>query len=149
MGAINTQLISCPWLNVTAIDLVSRHKKIKQCDFFALVPNSEYDVIVSSMVINCVPDAKQRGKMLRLYRSHLRPNGLVFLMLPVLCLYDSKYMTYDKFVDIVHSIGFEVVATKKSPKIAFFALKCAEPLVSNSSKYDPDYSKRNEFNVFI
>ena len=88
-------------------------------------------------------------KLKQMYRSHLRPNGLVFLMLPVLCLYDSKYMTYEKFVDILHFIGFEVMATKKSPKIAFFALKCGELSRSHVSSYDPDFSKRNEFNVFI
>jgi 25S rRNA (adenine2142-N1)-methyltransferase len=50
VGAINTQLLSCPWLNVRAIDLNSRHEKIEQCDFFSLEPSEEFQVIVLSMV---------------------------------------------------------------------------------------------------
>ncbi|KAJ0403842.1 hypothetical protein ATCC90586_000508 [Pythium insidiosum] len=99
VGAINTQLLSCPWLNVRAIDLNSKHEKIEQCDFFSLVPAGEYDVLVSSMVINCVPDAPSRGKMLQLSFQHLRPGGLFFLMLPLLCLRNSMYMTYSRSDD--------------------------------------------------
>lgn len=50
MGAINTQLLSCPWLDVRAIDLNSRHERIEQRDFFDLKPSGEFQVLVSSMV---------------------------------------------------------------------------------------------------
>ena len=49
VGAINTNLHGQPWLNVRGIDLLSRHPKIEQIDFFALVPSGHYDVLVNSM----------------------------------------------------------------------------------------------------
>ncbi|KAL7682869.1 putative S-adenosylmethionine-dependent methyltransferase Bmt2 [Plasmopara halstedii] len=77
LGAINTQLLSCPWLIVRAIDLKYRHKRIEQCDFFSLKPAGEF---VSSVVLNCTPGAVKRGQMLRMYREHLMDGGLLFLM---------------------------------------------------------------------
>lgn len=79
VGAINTQLVNTPWLNTDALDLNSRHPKIQQIDFFEFpcVPG-EYDVVVSSMVINCMPTAHQRGALLTKCRRHLRPKGFFF-----------------------------------------------------------------------
>ncbi|KAF4322536.1 hypothetical protein BBO99_00002938 [Phytophthora kernoviae] len=51
VGAINNQLLSCPWLDVRAIDLNSRHEKIEQRDFFSLKPAGEFQVVVSSMLM--------------------------------------------------------------------------------------------------
>lgn len=123
VGAINTQLLSCPWLDVRAIDLNSRHDKIEQCDFFSLSPEGEFQVIVSSMVLNCVPDPTSRGRMLQLYYEHLKPGGLLFLMIPLLCLRYSKFMTYDRFVQILEAVGFRLRETKDSPKVSFFCLE--------------------------
>lgn len=74
-------------------------------------------------VINCVPDPTSRGQMLQLYYEHLQPSGLLFLMLPLLCLRHSKFMTYDRFVAILEAVGFRVRETKDSPKVAFFCLE--------------------------
>ncbi|KAF1318182.1 Rrna methyltransferase, partial [Globisporangium splendens] len=123
VGAINTQLLTCPWLNVRAIDLNSRHERIEQRDFFDLKAEGEFQVLVSSMVLNCVPDAVSRGKMLKLYYEHLQPSGHLFLMIPLLCLRNSKFMTYARFVEILKAVGFFVKETKDSPKVSFFCLE--------------------------
>jgi hypothetical protein len=34
VGAINTQILSTPWMDVDAIDLISRNERIEQIDFF-------------------------------------------------------------------------------------------------------------------
>lgn len=152
VGAINTQLLSCPWLNVRAIDLNSRHIRIEQCDFFGLKPAGEFQVVVSSMVLNCVPSADKRGQMLRLYRQHLKKGGLLFLMLPLLCLRHSQYMTYSRFTYILEAVGFRVRETKESPKVAFFCLERTESVnevASFSRKLLLSDSKRNDFSVVI
>ena len=125
VGAINTQLLNCPWMNVHAIDLQSRHDRIHQCDFFTFAtPRAEYDVLVSSMVINCVPDPLERGKMLRMYFEHVQPGGHVFLMLPLLCLTRSKHMQMQDFVHLLtQKLTFRLIETKTSPKVAFFCLQ--------------------------
>ena len=113
VGAINTELLTTPGLQVRAIDLLSRQAGIEQKDFFDLADEIEpsqdceekktatngspssllslknqlrYDVIVVSMVINCVPTPKDRGRMLVMLKQMLEPGGLLFLTLPVSCL---------------------------------------------------------------
>lgn len=50
VGAINLQLSSCPWLSVFAIDIHSQHPSIQEIDFFDVLPEFKYDVVVCSMV---------------------------------------------------------------------------------------------------
>ncbi|TMW62390.1 hypothetical protein Poli38472_009883 [Pythium oligandrum] len=153
VGAINTQLLSCPWLNVRAIDLNSKHEKIEQCDFFSLKPSGEYQVIVSSMVINCVPDAPSRGRMLQLYYEHLQPSGLLFLMLPLLCLRNSKFMTIKRFREILEAVGFHIKETKDSPKVSFFCLEKLPDKQPSGKKFPQQMlvpgAKRNAFSVVL
>lgn len=127
-------------LDVHAIDIRSTDDRIQEIDFFDLplphVTSNEgaqqrpaYDVLVNSMVINCVTAPEQRGKMLRLCYQQLRPGGVLFLTLPKLCLKQSRYMTCKYFEDILtDGVGFEIMdeSTKDSPKLAFFVLKRPE-----------------------
>lgn len=152
VGAINTQLLSCPWLNVRAIDLKSRHARIEQCDFFSLKPAGEFQIVVSSMVLNCVPGAEKRGHMLRLYREHLQEGGLCFLMLPLLCLRHSQFMTYTRFIKILEAVGFRVRETKDSPKVTFLCLERSGSVDKNvffPQKRMMACNKRNNFSVVI
>mmetsp|Transcript_36090 Transcript_36090/g.46348 ORF Transcript_36090/g.46348 Transcript_36090/m.46348 type:complete len:310 (+) Transcript_36090:65-994(+) len=139
VGAINTTLLSCDWMDVDAIDLKSTHPDIKEMDFFDLKPEGKYDTVVSSMVINCVPGALRRGEMLRRYLMHLKPTGYLFLTLPRLCLNNSKFITYSLFKELLEVLGFEIVSTKESPKVAFFCCKVSsrvpEPSVGNSAVF--------------
>ena len=152
-------------LHVKAIDLRSTNPRIEQRDFFEL-PLSEqpYDVLVNSMVINCVPSAPDRGRMLALLYHQLRPGGLCFLTLPRLCLNQSRYITMDLFKEMLtDGVGFELVRDRESPKVAFFVLKrpvedigadkprsrrlnakfTKKPIINKAKKY------RNEFGVVL
>ncbi|DBA00285.1 TPA: hypothetical protein N0F65_001480 [Lagenidium giganteum] len=154
VGAINTQLLSCPWLDVRAIDLVSRNEKIEQRDFFTITPEGNMDVVVSSMVLNCVPDPMSRGKMLQMYYEHLKPSGHLFLMIPLLCLRHSKFMTYDRFCDILRAVGFEIREKKDSPKVSFFCLQRASQAAPDTTKRFPQKllnrgEKFNDFSVVL
>ena len=116
-------------LDVTAIDIRSTDPRIQQIDFFNLPPSepeSCYDVIVNSMVINCVTTPELRGKMLLLCFQHLRPGGVCFLTLPKLCLIQSKYMSRSYFEEILtRGVGFDIVheVGRESPKISFYVLR--------------------------
>lgn len=123
VGAINTQLLGCSWLQVRAIDLESRHARIEELDFFALPPRAEFAVVVNSMVINCVPTAAARGEMLRRCRDHLRPGGHLFLMLPRLCLMRSPYITPARMQRLLRMVGFSLVLTHQTPRVAFYCLQ--------------------------
>ena len=130
VGAINTQLIvasSKPGVRMTvrAIDLRSTSPEIESQDFNQLpVPSPPiYDAIVCSMVINCVPTPEERGTMLKLLHAQLVPGGHCFLMLPLLCLNNSKFITKKIFVQMLRALGFEVSETKETPKIWFGVLR--------------------------
>ena len=85
IGAINTQLLSTPWLQVRSVDLRAppsgapnekkKRKRIEAIDFFdvaRLPQRGEFDAVVCSMVLNCLTTPGQRGEMLRGIRRHLR-----------------------------------------------------------------------------
>ncbi|CAK4758436.1 unnamed protein product [Aphanomyces euteiches] len=165
VGAINTQLVVCPWLNVLAIDLISRNHNIQQIDFFDLDLSKRFDVVVSSMVINCVPTPEKRGKvyiqwldltcysgeMLERTWIHLNPSGHFFLMLPLLCLTNSNYMTVDHFEAIIQSVGFSIREKKETPKIAFYCLQKQPTQPSTKPRFPQTMlrpgPKRNDFSV--
>ena len=113
-------------MNVRAIDLRTESSLIEVCDFNALSVSEEsakYDVIVCSMVINCVPTPERRGVMLRRLRNFTKVGGLVFLMLPLLCVTQSKYLTKDSFLNmLVKVLKFEIREVKETPKILFVVL---------------------------
>jgi hypothetical protein len=50
VGAINTQLLDHPRLDVRAIDINSQNPRIEECNFFSIEPKSNYDAVVCSMV---------------------------------------------------------------------------------------------------
>ena len=130
VGAINTQLLEAAQrsngkLAVTAIDLKSSHAGIEEADFlhFPLPDDGAYDVIVCSMVLNCVNTAEDRGKMIcRLYDFTV-PNGLVFMTIPKTCLELSPYLDIPAFSEILEAVGFEIAQQKSSPKLCFFILR--------------------------
>jgi len=134
VGAINTDLMSAKFLDVRAIDVRSRHPKIEQIDFFDLPVErlaGAYDVVHSSMVVNCVSTAEMRGEMLARTVAMLRANGLFFLMLPRRCVTSSSRMSLEKLTRLLRACGLRVVEQKSTPKVMFF---CCEKLAKPASE---------------
>lgn len=97
IGAVNTQLLACPWLAVRAIDVRAAARGVEAVDFFDLpLPppaqgeggaESHFDVIVCAMVLNCVATPELRWQMLVRMRAHLKsPGGVAILALPRRCV---------------------------------------------------------------
>lgn len=120
------------WLKNTPIDLRSQHPSILEQDFFLRpLPSSEdesFDLISCSLVLNFVDDPARRGmcskdlvfkaflrphvgKMLQLIHEHLRPSSesLLFLVLPLPCVNNSRYLTLPVLAEIMEAIGFILV----------------------------------------
>ena len=123
VGAVNTQLMSVPWLEVRAIDIKAQHPRIEQVDFFDITPKGNFDVVVASMVLNCVSSPLERGSMLALTRKHLTPGGHLFLMIPRRCIENSPYCSSEVLSDALWVVGLKVVDMKLSPKVAFFCAR--------------------------
>ena len=139
VGAINTELLEAAKqtkvledgtlvskyrLSTRAIDLRASQEGIEEADFL-VYPLNNYDVVVCSMVINCVPRPEQRGLMLARLYHQLLPGGLCFLTLPRLCLNQSPYMSMERFKCLLTEtgVGFQLEESKESPKVAFFVLR--------------------------
>ena len=123
-----------PAVDVVRIDLKSTHPLIAEQDFMQLsLPSSEsdkFDIISLSLVLNFVPDHKQRGEMLLRTTKFLKLNvkddegsclPAVFLVLPLPCVSNSRYLTHDHLQTIMESIGYRLTKSKSSSKI-FYSL---------------------------
>lgn len=113
---------------MTAIDLLARHDRIWQTDFFTLPKALRFHAISNSMVLNSVPTPKARGEMLRQCHQYLRRDrGHLFLMLPRSCLTHSRRLTLDAFRRrVLPHYGFRLVKEHATPKVAFFVLQAVE-----------------------
>lgn len=135
-------------IDVRAIDLNSMHPGIETADFLTFpIADPKYDVLVCSMVINCVTKPEQRGLMLARLYHQLRPEGLCFLTLPRLCLNLSPSTTMDSFKQMLSDggVGFQIQQTKESPKVAFFVLR-RPPSDTNRAPFQKKWTKIITFN---
>ena len=122
------------WIHVSPIDINSQHPLILQQDFFDRpipIPSpspspsspasshsqSQFHVISCSLVLNFVDDPHQRGRMLRLMHQHLLPDpsSLVFLVLPLPCVNNSRYLDRERLVTIMEQVGFKMVRERWKP----------------------------------
>ncbi|KAH6918785.1 nucleolus protein [Coprinopsis sp. MPI-PUGE-AT-0042] len=113
------------WISVSPIDLNSRHPQIHKQDFLLLPPSEnlgKWDAISLSLVLNFVPDAKDRGKMLRLCWDFLKEDGLLFIALPLPCLSNSRYLDFSHFTFLMHEVGFAQLKEKwkATGKMAYY-----------------------------
>jgi 25S rRNA (adenine2142-N1)-methyltransferase len=92
-----------------------------------------YDVVSLSLVVNYVPEPKGRGDMLRhsarFLRQGMHPKlpgskmydmlPALFLVLPLPCLDNSRYLTEEKLKSIMASLGYEISKVKRSGKLYY------------------------------
>jgi 25S rRNA (adenine2142-N1)-methyltransferase len=128
VGAINTDLVvdatqKYPLLSVRSIDLNSMHPAIEEADFLQLPLEATYDVLVCSMVLNCVTTASDRGRMMLRLSYFLENDGILFLTIPKSCLTLASYMSIERFQEILKDCGFEITEANETPKISFFQCK--------------------------
>ena len=136
VGAINIQFHSCSFMTVRSIDLNSQHPLIEEIDFFDIPPTAAYDVVVASMVINCVPSPQKRAEMLARLNAHLTNNGVLFLVLPTRCITSKFVGGLVLFNEVLRCVGLvdvkcDKLEIKNSPKLSYFVLKRSFPSLTN------------------
>jgi len=144
VGAINVELLGCPWLDVRAIDLRSVDPRIETADFFTVPAEGRYDAVVCSMVLNSVPDPVQRGRMLRLLRGHLRdPPGesVLFLTLPRTCLEHGLIGVGGFEQVLLPACGLKCVKKRLTPKVALFVCVGQDPESGLAERYRADVER--------
>ncbi|WVW79047.1 hypothetical protein I302_101010 [Kwoniella bestiolae CBS 10118] len=109
------------WIDNHPIDLHSQHPDILEQDFLQRpLPAREqdaFDVVSCSLVLNFVSSPADRGKMLSLIHKQLKdlPNSFLFLVLPLPCLANSRYLSLSTFQDLMRIIGFTLEREQWKP----------------------------------
>jgi len=152
VGAITLHYKGISWLDVMAIDINPLDQYVLKQDFFELEePQGSFDVIILSLVLNFVGDIRKRGLMLKKCqillreKDHSNPQdlgGLLFLVLPLACTANSRYLTQELLLEILEALGFKLLEHKDSPKLTFFVLQLVKKKVYR-------YGKRNNFCILL
>lgn len=148
-------------LEVTRIDLNSQELGILKQDFMERpLPSKKeerFHLISLSLVLNYVPDATGRGEMLKRCVKFLTSEcpisftPTLFLVLPVACVDNSRYLTEERLLDILASLGFRLVQSKRTPKLIYQLWHYFGESAPRSFKKDmlnPGH-KRNNFAVIL
>ncbi|KAF8894424.1 putative methyltransferase-domain-containing protein [Infundibulicybe gibba] len=105
--------VSCAsWIAATPMDLRSRHPSILEQDFLLMneeMHHEKWDLISLSLVLNFVPKPAERGRMLRLAHGMIIPKGYLFLVLPLPCVLNSRYLTIEHLRALMSAAGFEQI----------------------------------------
>jgi len=122
-------------IEMTRIDLNSQSLGIEKQDFMERpLPESSvesFDVISLSLVLNYAPDPIQRGEMLKRVAQHLRDVDAedttkatvlpaLFLVLPLPCVENSRYLNEQLLMRIMTNMGFTVQKKKKTSKLCYY-----------------------------
>ncbi|KAL0473679.1 putative methyltransferase domain-containing protein [Neurospora intermedia] len=170
VGALSTKN-ACAQSNhfdITRIDLNSQEPGILEQDFMERpLPKDEsekFDIISLSLVLNFVPDHKDRGKMLvrttQFLTSPKRFSGTtaaffpsLFLVLPAPCVTNSRYLDQERLAAIMESIGYEMVESKTTQRLVYYLWRRTSDQVGNDRPFRKEEirsgSSRNNFAITL
>lgn len=147
-------------IEMTRIDLNSQGPGIEKQDFMERpLPSSDqerFDLLSLSLVLNYVPDAPGRGAMLQRIPSFLRTTGnpplpLLFFVLPLPCIDNSRYVDEPRLMEIMTSLGFTVAKKKLTAKLCYYLLRWTGP--ANQSRFEKkkirDSAGMNNFAIAV
>ena len=153
--------------DVERIDLNSQAEGIKQQDFMERpLPQDEkeqFDVVSLSLVLNYVPDPVGRGKMLLRTLTFLKAASpsealatflpSLFLVLPVPCVTNSRYMDEAKLESIMRSLGYTEVKKKLSNKLVYYLWRKSAPKPQKTISFKKEELRsggtRNNFAIVL
>jgi 25S rRNA (adenine2142-N1)-methyltransferase len=127
VGAITGEIYTNKIFEVTAIDLNSQHPKVLKQDFFERpIPQDDkgrFDILSLCLVLNYVPTPSKRGEMLELCASHLKTDGILYIVLPLPCLTNSRYFDHENMIGLLKILGYDMLQHHNSKKLAFYLFK--------------------------
>ena len=135
---------------VTRIDLNNYNDRdgIIQQDFMERpIPKSDkdrFDLISCSLVLNFVPTPRERGSMCLRFSKFLRRDRstYLFIVLPLPCISNSRYMTLTYFTGMFASLGYKRIQYHEAKKVCYFLfLFNGDDKLENPSE---DYSKKHK-----
>ncbi|KAJ2845631.1 25S rRNA (adenine2142-N1)-methyltransferase [Coemansia brasiliensis] len=155
------------WIDPLPIDLNSQEPGIVQQDFLEIplanftsekhkLFEKPFDVVCLSLVVNFIGDPVKRGDMLRKAAQLLAPQGYLFLVLPLACITNSRYMNDERLLDITKYLGFTQLFSHHTAKLAYYLyqLSRSPPQVSDGpAQFGKTLlhkgAKRNNFTIVV
>lgn len=149
VGALSTKNACSmnPALDVTRIDLNSQEPGILKQDFMERpLPSGDeekFNMISLSLVLNYVPDATGRGEMLKRCVQFLTSKSAwefvprLFLVLPIACVDNSRYLNEERLGEIMNCLGFRLTQSRRTSKLVFH-------LWEHTGDYSPKAFKKEE-----
>ncbi|KAJ2873493.1 25S rRNA (adenine2142-N1)-methyltransferase [Coemansia aciculifera] len=160
------------WVDVVPIDLNSQEPGIYQQDFLDIgkqlvdgqtgededddishLFEQPFDVICLSLVVNFIGDPVRRGDMLKQATRLLAPDGLLFLVLPLSCVTNSRYLDDERLLAIAQHLGLEQLSMHHTAKLAHYLYRLSRPESTESGHFKKKmlYSAagRNNFSIVI
>jgi 25S rRNA (adenine2142-N1)-methyltransferase len=115
VGAITGEIYTNKLFDVTAIDFFERPIPSDE--------NGKFDIISLCLVLNYVPTPDRRGEMLQLCACHLKLNGILYIVVPLPCISNSRYFNHEKMVELLMLLGYDLLKHHDSKKLAFYLFK--------------------------
>ncbi|PVI02760.1 hypothetical protein DM02DRAFT_559297 [Periconia macrospinosa] len=151
---------------MTRIDLNSQGSGITKQDFMERPlpkhPDDLFDIISLSLVLNYVPEAAQRGSMLKRVTKFLRTSDqpaqtdssilpALFLVLPLPCVQNSRYLDEQLLLRIMANMGFDLTKKRLTPKLCYylFTLKEKTESVKTEKRKVRDGPSMNNFCIIV
>lgn len=138
VGSLSTKNVISKYpdqIEMTRIDLNSQGAGIEKQDFMKrplpASSNDNFDILSLSLVLNYVPDPVGRGEMLKRIPQFLRRTStiqkssetvlpILFLVLPLPCVENSRYLDEQLLLAIMTSLGFSLSRSKKTTKLCYY-----------------------------
>ncbi|KAJ2838040.1 25S rRNA (adenine2142-N1)-methyltransferase [Coemansia sp. 'formosensis'] len=167
------------WVDVVPIDLNSQEPGIYQQDFLDIgkqaadkqagdgedeedddishLFKAPFDVVCLSLVVNFIGDPVRRGDMLKQATRLLAPDGLLFLVLPLSCVTNSRYLDDERLLAIAQHLGLEKLSMHHTAKLAHYLYRLSRPATGPTEEDDGQFKKkmlhsapgRNNFSIVI
>ncbi|SMN19556.1 similar to Saccharomyces cerevisiae YBR141C BMT2 Putative S-adenosylmethionine-dependent methyltransferase [Maudiozyma saulgeensis] len=123
--------------------------------------NDKFDLISCSLVLNFVPTPLERGQMCRRFKFFLKNNSnntrYIFIVLPLPCLSNSRYITPERFHDMMLSLGYEKLRYQEAKKVCYALYQWDKNLENEETQKKRFMTKRqcrdgpkmNNFNILL
>ncbi|KAI8645365.1 putative methyltransferase-domain-containing protein [Parasitella parasitica] len=151
------------WIAAKTIDLNPQHPAIEKQDFLLMkkpAKDENFDIVCLSLVINFVGDPKDRGQMLKHTRNFFSLPSItdrlhhLYLVVPLPCINNSRYMTHEHLLKMMGSIGYtRCIHHHFSNKLAYYLFELTSLTDTNNvswkKKILQDGGGRNNFAVVM
>lgn len=83
--------------------------------------NARFHLVSCSLVLNFVPTPAQRGQMVKRFHCFLKGPSLLFLVFPLPCINNSRYMDKEHLLALMAHQGYDLLRYHESKKL-FYSL---------------------------